>query len=86
MAHMKYDPARRPGDPLYVPASHDPEYDPNIGGPGGRTTNVENNEKGILEQATFRSMREGSEHSPMRSHHDGHRQGIYRTNSVGDFD
>lgn len=53
MSDVKRDPAHEPQDPKFEPRWFDKEdWDHgrmNLGGPGGRTTNVENNEKGILE-------------------------------------
>lgn len=48
----------------------------NIAGPGGKTTNLEHNEKGILEQGLFDAMRFHQE-SPLGSTHDSHTMGIY---------
>ncbi len=87
MSHEKLDPAKQPVNPLFMPAFHDMEdYDPmNIGGPGGQTINSENNEKGILESGLSRVI---SRHvqAELGSDHDSFKQGIYRTNSVGDND
>lgn len=87
MSHEKLDPAKQPVNPLFMPAFHDMEdYDPmNIGGPGGQTINSENNEKGILESGLARVIARHV-YDPMQSNHDSHKQGIYRTNSVGDRD
>lgn len=78
-----YDPAKVSGDPKY----HAPCYEdhPTIVGPGGTTTNVENNEKGILETslAGIVAMHRQAE---LGSMHDSQKQGIYRTNSMGDND
>jgi len=76
-----YDPAKEPCAPEWY-------IDPgcySIDGPGGRTTNIENNEKGILETDLFMHMQGGTQ-AALRSHHDGFRQGIYTTNSIGDND
>jgi len=80
MSH-NYDPAKEPCSPEWY---SDPECYP-IDGPGGDTTLIENNEKGILETNVFRvlSMHEQTE---LGSSHDPERQGIYATNSVGDND
>lgn len=80
MAH-DYDPAKQPCDPLY----HAPDCFCYICGPGGNTTLRENNEKGILETAVFGviAMHQQAE---LGSDHDPKRQGIYRTNSMGDND
>jgi len=81
MAHELYDPAKTPCPPLF----HTDECCCAICGPGGRTTNIENNERGILETHVFDvlSMHQQAE---LGSSHDPERQGIYRTNSVGDND
>lgn len=49
----------------------------NIAGPGGRTTNIENNERGILQSGLFEAMKMHQE-SPLGSNHDSFAQGIYR--------
>lgn len=54
-------------------------------GPGGKTTNIENNEKGILETGLM-SVIAKHQYAALGSDHDSHRQGIYTTNSVGDRD
>lgn len=76
-----YDPAKTPCPPLFAV---DPECY-SIEGPGGRTTNIENNEKGILETDLFDRMANGTQAS-LRSEHDAHKVGIYTTNSIGDND
>lgn len=87
MSHEMLDPAKQPKNPLFEPAFRDMEdYDPmNIGGPGGTDTHSENDEKGILESGLGRVI---SRHvqGELPSNHDSYRQGIYRTNSVGDND
>ncbi len=80
MAYPDYDPAKTPCSPLY---GH--PHPCEICGPGGRTTNVENNEKGILESYLADSMQNCTQAS-LRSNHDAFKQGIYTTNSVGDND
>lgn len=83
MAHTNYDPAKQACDPLYHPLCKG--YDMCVAGPGGRTTNIENNEKGILEtglQAVISRHRQAA----LGSDHDSFRQGIYSTNSMGDND
>lgn len=82
MAHL-YDPAKGPCDPrFYVydcPGCMSPA------GPGGTTTNIENNEKGILESRLFEVISRHQQ-AELGSDHDSHKQGIYTTNSVGDND
>ena len=81
-AAENYDPAKIPCDPLW---SSPKECYP-IAGPGGRTTNIENNEKGILETNLFRVMSYMPKTAELGSDHDPKRQGIYATNSMGDND
>lgn len=81
MSHENYDPAKRPCDPKWYA---DPECYP-IAGPGGNTTLIENNEKGILETSLFRTIALHQQ-AELGSNHDASKQGIYRTNSVGDND
>lgn len=81
MAH-DYDPAKQPCDPLYRPCYECPTC---IAGPGGNTTLIENNEKGILEGAVFNTLA-GHRQAELGSNHDAFKQGIYTTNSVGDND
>jgi hypothetical protein len=55
-------------------------------GPSGNSTIVaQNNEKGILETGLFGVLAMHTE-ADLGSFHDGKRQGIYATNSVGDND
>lgn len=82
MSDVKYDPAKQPCDPVYKPCMNCHMC---AAGPGGRTTNIENNEKGILETALFKVIAMHEE-GPLGSNHDPMRQGIYATNSVGDND
>lgn len=61
------------------------DYPTEIAGPGGKTTNIENNERGILDAVVFRAI--GTEvYAPLGSEHDAHKVGIYTTNSAGDRD
>ena len=48
----------------------------NIAGPGGKTTNLEHNEKGILEQGLFDAMSVYKQ-ANLGSNHDSHAQGAY---------
>ena len=81
MGHKTYDPAKTPGSPLYSPESPTNFID----GPGGTTTHIENDEKGILE-TSMQPYVTGRQEAALGSEHDTYRQGIYRTNSVGDND
>lgn len=85
--HEKIDPAKAHRHPLFKPAFDDVEDygDMDFAGPGGKTTNVENNEMGILETGMGRTLVR-HERAELGSTHDPHRQGIYATNSVGDSD
>lgn len=78
-----YDPAKQPCSPEYHILAC--ECDLPLAGPGGSTVIRENNEKGILETNLSRVISMG-EQASLRSDHDSQRQGIYRTNSVGDND
>ena len=51
----------------------------NIAGPGGKTTNLEHDEKGILESDLFEAMSFHQNASLESSKHDPHAQGIYKT-------
>jgi len=75
------DVAHEPVLPLEEPAYQDMvDKDPmNIGGPGGRTTNIEHNEKGILESGLFRTIAHNPKVSDLKIDH-SNRQGIYTTN------
>jgi len=79
--HALYDPAKQPGDPLYSPDSPRNLID----GPGGNDTLTDNNEKGVLE-TSLQPFVTGRQEAALGSSHDPHRQGIYRTNSIGDND
>lgn len=78
MAH-NYDPAKEPCNPLYSAPCY--ECTMCSAGPGGTTTNIENNEKGILEAGLFeviskhRSAELGSDHASFT-------QGIYSGGDV----
>ena len=88
MAMGNYDPAKEPCEPKYQDlhyGSCDSEHMFCIHGPGGKTTNIENNEKGILETGLFQIV-DSHRYAALCSDHDPHRQGIYSTNSVGDRD
>jgi hypothetical protein len=81
-----YDAAKYPCDPEYTTyRTFLEDSESNFIGPGGKRTNVENNEKGILETNLFGVIALHCE-ADLGSDHDPHRQGIYATNSVGDND
>jgi hypothetical protein len=52
-----------------------------IRGPGGKTTNIENNERGILTQA-LQGIIKYHEEAALGSDHDSHKQGIYASNEL----
>lgn len=87
MAHLYYDPAKQPVDPKFEGPMEDPmDWACEVpGGPGGKTTNIENNEKGILESGLFKVIAK-HQYAALGSDHDSHKQGIYATNSRGDRD
>lgn len=80
MSHELYDPAKQPCDPMY-------HTDPccQYCGPGGNTTLINGNEKGILETNLFKTIAMHHQ-AELGSDHDSYKQGIYTTNSVGDND
>lgn len=81
-----YDPAKTAGNPNYVEYRLGIEaVPPAAPGPGGTTTNVENNEKGIQETELFQVMAR-SKRADLRSDNDTYRQGIYRSTSMTDQD
>ena len=74
---------RNPQDGPSRPEEHEaPQHDVGdwpfeFAGPGGRTTNIENDERGILDTIVFRAMGRHREASLPSSKHDPHAQGIY---------
>lgn len=78
MAHL-------PGDGTY-PAMW-PCNEPCCAGvtPGGRTNNVMYDEKGVLD-SYVRHCAQTPAGQSLPASHDVHKQGIYTTNSVGDYD
>jgi hypothetical protein len=81
MAH-NYDPAKKACDPVYYPCM---DCDECGVGPGGNTTLIENNEKGILETGLQKVISRHRQ-AALGSSHDAMKQGIYTTNSRGDND
>jgi len=81
VTYKSYDPAKTEGDTTFT---HNLGCTCSLCGPAGTTTNVEHNEKGILEThlAAFTTPKMAD----LGSDHDSQKQGIYRTNSVGDND
>lgn len=77
-----YDPAKQACDPKFHPCM---DCDMCTAGPGGNTTLIENNEKGILENGLQKVISRHRQ-AALGSSHDSQKQGIYTTNSVGDND
>jgi len=73
MAHL-YNPAKEACDPTYHPLCAG--YDMCVAGPGGRTSNIENNEKGILETGLHQVMSR-VKRADLGHEHSSFRQGIY---------
>lgn len=75
------DVKRNPNDPISQRFesrdSDTADYPTEIAGPGGRTNNIENNERGILDDIVFRAMATYRQ-AELGSDHDSHTQGIYR--------
>lgn len=79
MTDVYRNPETTPQDEKFEPRNLDPsDYPTENAGPGGRTTNIENNERGILQAVVFRTMATYKE-AALGSTHDAHAQGIYRT-------
>lgn len=88
MSDLYRDPAKEPAkDAKFKSALQDPGdwAEENPVGPGGKTTNIENDERGILTQGLFKVIAK-HKYADLGSDHDSHKQGVYRTNSVGDRD
>lgn len=72
-----YDPAEEPCDDNYSTyRDYRAQGQASIQGPGGKTTIVENNEKGILEENIFGVLRNHRQ-AALGSDHDSYAQGIY---------
>lgn len=85
MSH-NYDPAKGADSPNWSEdVAEMKECDMNKAGPGGRTTNIENDERGILETG-LRGVISRHTYAELGCDHDSYKQGIYTTNSVGDRD
>lgn len=86
MTDVYRNPQREKQDEKYESRDLDAaDYPTEIAGPGGRTTNLENNERGILDATIWRTM--GTYRQAMlTSNHNAYREGIYGqdTGSYGD--
>lgn len=83
MAEYNYDPAKAAAPKNWADLGHSSNcnsYCCQIVGPGGKTNNIENNEKGMLDSYILSVMGTitGDE---LPSEHDKHAQGIYKTHS-----
>lgn len=79
MTDLYRDPNKEPQDEGFEDRQTDPmDFPTEIAGPGGRTTNRENNERGILDAVIIRA-KQGHITAPLGCDH-SHRQGIYTTN------
>lgn len=85
MTHYDYSPTHNPAPGTMAPDWGCTEPCCLAAGPGGTTTRVMWDEKGILDSSVYRQAQTPGGES-LQSKHDAHRQGIYGTNSVGDFD
>lgn len=69
----------------YTDTTYDPQVDNLPKHPGGNTTQVMWNEKVLLD--TFvQGVASAPKGASLPSNHDAFKQGIYTTNSVGDYD
>lgn len=75
---------RNPQDgPARPELNEAPQFDVNdwpteIAGPGGKQTNIENNERGILDTIVFRTMARHKVADLSTSAHDPYAQGVYK--------
>lgn len=71
------NPETTPQDEKFEPRQNDAmDYPTEIAGPGGTTTFIENNEKGILEAVIFRTLGMHQQ-SPLGSSNNAHRVDVY---------
>ena len=74
-----------PQDELFESRNSDvADYPTEIAGPGGRNTNIENNEKGILEAIVFRTI-DPYKLANLTSNHDAYTQGVYGETDGGKY-
>ena len=79
--HNTYDPAKTAGQTEFRGCMSDHCM---VCGPSGNSTLTNQNEKAILETGVH--MHTSPPAAVIRSDHDSYKQGVYTTNSVGDFD
>jgi len=79
MSDVHRNPVNEPQDEKYESRDLDAmDYPTEIAGPGGRNTNIENNERGILQAIVGRAVGRHREAS-LGSNHDQYAQGIYKS-------
>ncbi len=80
MSDLYRNPQEGPARPELneTPQSDTGDWPFEIAGPGGRNTNIENNERGILDAIVFRAMSRHKVAELQSSLHDSHAQGIYK--------
>jgi len=80
--HNTYDPAKQAGETEFHGCMSE---NCAICGPSGNTTLIDHNEKG-MQESFLQSVISMHQSAELGSDHDGFRQGIYGTNSMGDND
>lgn len=79
MSDLYKNPITTPQDDQYENREEDTQDFPTtIAGPGGRTSNIENNERGILDEVIFQAIGTYKQ-AELGSDHDSFAQGIYRS-------
>lgn len=77
MSDVRRNPQTQAQDEEYEYRQFDTaDYPTEIAGPGGRNTNIENNERGILDAVIFRTLGTHKQ-AELGSTHNGYRSGIY---------
>lgn len=80
MSDVHRDPVKEYQDEEYEYRQNDPaDYPTEIAGPGGRTSNIENNERGILDAVVGRAIARHRVADLATSQHDIHAQGVYKS-------
>jgi len=80
-----YSPAKNPAQGTMAPDWGCTEQCCAAATPGGTTNRVMWDEKGVLDSNVYRVAQAPAGQS-LPAAHDAHKQGIYKTNSVGDYD
>lgn len=80
MSDLYRNPIKGPSRPEEheAPQNDTGDWPHEFAGPGGRTTNIENDERGILDAVVFRAMSRHKVAELQSSLHDAHAQGIYK--------